>query len=256
MPDLTSSVAPAAAAPIDYTLADLAGLIDHALLKPTLTAADYDAGCDLAAAYEVAGVCVSPHAAAGAAARLRGTGVKVGTVVGFPHGLHATAAKAAEAKLALADGAVELDMVVNVSRVLSGDWAYVERDVAAVAAAARAVGAKTKVIFETGYLDDAQKRTLCELCGVAGADWVKTATGFGPGGATDHDLKLMRAAAPPGVAVKASGGIGTLDRFLEVRALGVTRVGLSGTAAVLGEACDRLGLPRRWHDAGAGGGSY
>jgi len=243
-------------APPDWTLPDLAGLIDHALLAPTLTDADYDRGCDLAAAYEIASVCVSPHGIPRVARRLAGTGVKVGTVIGFPHGLHATPTKAAEAETALADGAVELDMVVNVSRVLSGDWDYVARDIAAVTSAARSVGAKTKVIFETGYLDDAQKAKLCAICGVAEADWVKTSTGFGPGGATDHDLELMKTHAPPGVEVKASGGIKTLDRLLEVRAIGVTRVGMSGTAAVLGDACDRLGLPRRWSEASNGGGSY
>lgn len=237
----------------DWTLPDLAGLIDHALLAPTLTAADYDRGCDLAAIYQVASVCVSPHKIADVARRLRGTGVKVGTVIGFPHGLHATAIKAAEARTALADGAVELDMVVNVSRIKTGDWDYVARDIAAVTSAAREAGAKTKVIFETGHLTDAEKIKLCELCGVAGADWVKTSTGFGPGGATDHDLNLMRQHAPPGVQVKASGGIKTLDRLLEVRALGVTRAGMSGTSAVLGEACDRLGLPRRWSEPDADG---
>lgn len=237
----------------DWSLPDLAGLIDHALLSPTLTADDYDRGCDLAAAYEVASVCVSPHKIADAARRLRGTGVKTGTVIGFPHGLHASKIKAAEARAALADGAVELDMVVNVPRVRSGDWDYVAADLAAVTTAAREAGAQTKVIFETAYLNDAQKIKLCELCGVVGADWVKTSTGFAPAGATDHDLQLMRQHAPPGVAVKASGGIKTLDRLLEVRALGVTRVGLSGTAAVLGEACDRLGLPRRWKEAATDG---
>ena len=252
-PDLSSAVPHAA--PADWTLPDLAGLIDHALLAPTLAAADYAAGCDLAAVYQVASVCVSPHAVRDCAARLAGTGVKVGTVVGFPHGLHTTAVKRAEAEAALADGAVELDMVVNISRVRSGDWDFVERDVAAVCAAARSVGGKTKVIFETCYLDTPQKVRLCAIAGVAGADWVKTSTGFGTAGATDHDLKLMRQHAPPGVAVKASGGIKTLDRLLEVRALGVTRAGLSGTAAVLGEACDRLGLPRR-SAAAASGGAY
>ncbi|NNJ27504.1 deoxyribose-phosphate aldolase [Alienimonas chondri] len=248
MLDLTSSLvaSQSAATPSDWSLEDLAGLIDHALLAPTLTDDDYDRGCDLAAAYGVASVCVSPHKIADVARRLAGTGVKTGTVIGFPHGLNAAAIKAAEARTALADGAVELDMVVNVSRVLSGDWDDVGRDIAGVTSAAREVGAKTKVIFETGHLNDAQKAKLCELCGVAGADWVKTSTGFGPGGATDHDLKLMLAHAPPGVEVKASGGIKTLDRLLEVRALGVTRVGMSGTAAILGEASDRLGLPRRW----------
>ncbi|MFH5805867.1 deoxyribose-phosphate aldolase [Alienimonas sp. DA493] len=240
----------------DWTLPDLAGLIDHALLTPTLTAADYDRGCDLAAAYQIASVCVSPHAVARVANRLAGTGVRVGTVIGFPHGLNTPAVKRVEAETALRDGAVELDMVANVSRVRSGDWAAVSADIAAVTKIARDLGAKTKVIFETGYLTNPQKIRLCELCGVAGADWAKTSTGFGPGGATDHDLNLLRQHAPPGVEVKASGGIKTLDRLLEVRALGVTRVGMSGTAAVLGEACDRLGLPRRWSEPTDAGGSY
>ena len=243
-------------APADYSLPDLAGLIDHALLAPALTLTDYDRGCDLAAAYGVASVCVSPHAVPRAAARLAGTGVRVGTVIGFPHGLNAAAVKRVEAETAIADGAVELDMVVNLSRVKSGDWDAVAADLAAVTTVARERGAKTKVIFETCYLTDAEKAKLCELAGLAGADWVKTSTGFGTAGATDHDLILMREHAPPGVGVKASGGIKTLGRLLEVRALGVTRVGLSGTAAVLGEACDRLGLPRRWHDDQSGPGTY
>ena len=246
-----------AAATPDFSLADLAGLIDHAVLKPTAGPADLEAGCALAAAYEVASVCVCPHFVADAARLLLGTGVKVGTVIAFPHGTAATAAKAHEADVALADGAVELDMVINAGRALAGDWEYVENDIAAVAAKARAAGAKTKVIFETGRFDgdgyEASLRRLCELCGVAGADWVKTATGFGPRGASDEDLRIMTAAAPPGVEVKASGGVRTLDRLLEVRAAGVTRVGLSGTADVLGEACDRLGLPRRAAGAATGG---
>ena len=195
-PALTSAVPHAA--PADWTLPDLAGLIDHALLAPTLTAADYAAGCDLAAAYQVASVCVSPHAVRDCAARLAGTGVKVGTVVGFPHGLNTTAVKRAEAEAALADGAVELDMVVNISRVLSGDWDHVERDIAAVCAAARSVGGKTKTIFETCYLDDAQKARLCAIAGVAGADWVKTSTGFGTAGATDPRPEVDATARPAG----------------------------------------------------------
>ncbi|MEM9702572.1 MAG: deoxyribose-phosphate aldolase [Planctomycetota bacterium] len=248
MVDFPPASAPSAppSASDGWTLDDLAGLIDHALLSPTLVAEDYDRGCDLAAAYQVASVCVSPHKVTHVARRLAGTGVKTCTVIGFPHGLHVPSIKAAEARAALAEGAVELDMVVNVSRVLDGDWDHVAQDIAGVTTAAREAGAKTKVIFETGHLNDAQKIKLCELCGIAGADWVKTSTGFGPGGATDHDLQLMVKHAPPGVEVKASGGLKTLDRLLEVRALGVTRAGMSGTAAVLGEACDRLGIPRRW----------
>ena len=251
----------APAAP-DYSLADLAGLIDHAVLSPVAGPAELEAGCALAAAYGVASVCACPHLVADAARLLRGTGVRVGTVIAFPHGTSAPAAKAAEAEVALADGAVELDMVANAGRALAGDWDFVERDIAAVAAKARAAGAKTKVIFETGRYDDLPDggaeivRRLCEVCGVAGADWVKTSTGFGPRGAGDDDLRRMTAAAPPGVQVKASGGIRTLDRLLEVRALGVTRAGLSGTAAVLGEACDRLGIARRAPAGDSGGGAY
>jgi len=139
------------------------------------------------------------------------------------------AIKVAEAERALTDGGQELDMVVNISKVLSEDWAYVQADIAAVVDVAHAGGQKVKVIFESCYLEDAHKVRLCEICGQVGADWVKTSTGYGTGGATDEDLRLMRRHAPPHVQVKAAGGVPSMDRLLEVRALGVTRVGASRT---------------------------
>jgi deoxyribose-phosphate aldolase len=171
---------------------------------------------------------------------LRGSTVKPGTTIGFPHGGHTTAVKVAEAQQALDDGAEELDMVVNISKVLSRDWAYVCRDLEAVIALTHQRGRKIKVIFENCYLKDEHKIRLCEICGELRADWVKTSTGYGSGGATLEDLKLMRAHSPAHVQVKAAGGVRDLDTLIQVRALGVTRVGASRTAAILEECKRRL----------------
>ena len=225
----------------DYTLADLAKMFDHSLLQPTLTDADLDRGFEVARDYRVASVCVKPYAVTRAAAALKGSGVLVGTVIGFPHGGHLSRIKAAEAEAAMADGAVELDMVVNIGKVLSGDWGYVRDDIAAVVEPAHRRGAKVKVIFENCYLQDEQKVQLCRVCGEVRADWVKTSTGYGDTGATDHDLALMRQHAPPHVQVKAAGGVRTFDRVLAVRALGVTRIGATATKAILDECRQRLG---------------
>jgi deoxyribose-phosphate aldolase len=168
--------------------------------------------------------------------------VKATTTVGFPHGAEATSVKLYEAGRALADGAEELDMVVNVSRVLSDDWDYVEREVRAVVRVVHGANAKLKVIFENCYLADSQKIRLCELSGALGVDWVKTSTGFGSGGATLSDVELMRRHAPPAVQVKAAGGVRTLDALLEMRPF-VTRCGLSRTREILDDCRARLGLP-------------
>jgi len=224
----------------DYTLAELAKMIDHSLLQPTLTDADLDRGFQVAREYRVASVCVKPYAVARAAAALRESGVLVGTVIGFPHGGHLSTIKAAEAEAAMADGAVELDMVVNVGKVLSGDWRYVRDDIAAVIDPAHRNGAKVKVIFENCFLADEQKIELCRISGELRADWVKTSTGYGESGATDHDLTLMRKHSPPHVQVKAAGGVRTCDRVLAVRALGVTRIGATATKAILDDCRQRL----------------
>ena len=225
---------------MDYTYEDAAKMIDHSLLNPTLTADDLEAGCRLAAEYGVASVCIMPYDLKRCAEILKGTGVKASTTIGFPHGGHTTEIKLAEARRALADGGEELDLVVNISKVLSGDWDYVRQDIKAVVDAAHEAGQKVKVIFENCYLNDAQKIHLCEICGELGADWVKTSTGYGTGGATHEDLKLMRAHSPAHVQVKAAGGVRDLDSLLAVRALGVTRVGASRTREILDECRRRL----------------
>jgi len=227
---------------MSYTYSDIARMIDHSLLNPAFTWDELEAGCQVAVDYDVASCCIMPYALKRCAEILAGSTVKASTTIGFPHGGHTTAVKIAEAEQALDDGGQELDMVVNISKVLSGDWGYVRADVAAVVEAAHARGQKVKVIFENCTLDDAHKIRLCEICGEVGADWVKTSTGYGTGGATDADLILMREHAPPQVQVKAAGGVRTLDRLLEVRALGVTRVGASRTATILDECKQRLGL--------------
>jgi deoxyribose-phosphate aldolase len=226
-----------------YTYPDLAKMIDHSLLNPTLTAADLDAGCKLALAYDVASVCIMPYYLQRCAEILRGSSVKASTTIGFPHGGHATTIKAAEANQAIADGGQEVDMVVNISQVLSGNWDYVRQDIAAVIDVAHNATAKVKVIFENCYLQDQHKIRLCQLCGELNADWVKTSTGYGTGGATLDDLALMRKHSPPHIQVKAAGGIRDLDMLLKVRDLGVNRCGASRTKEMLDECRKRLGLP-------------
>jgi len=222
------------------TLAELAKMFDHSLLQPHLTDADLEKGCALAAEYKVASVCIKPYAVPLAAKLLAGTGVLVSTVVGFPHGGHLTKVKVFESEAAIDDGAVELDMVVNVGKVLSGDWAYVAADVKAVIDAAHRRGAKVKVIFENALLKDEHKKELCRVCGDAGADWVKTSTGYAESGATIDDLKLMRAFSPPRVQVKAAGGVRSFDTLMAVRDVGVTRVGATATKAILDDAKAKL----------------
>jgi len=226
-----------------YAYSDLAKMIDHSLLNPTLTAAELEAGCKLALAYEVASVCILPYSLKRCAELLKGSTVMASTTIGFPHGGHTTAIKAAEAKQAIADGGQELDMVVNVSQVLSGAWDYVRDDIAAVVRVAHDAGAKVKVIFENCYLKDEHKIRLCQICGELNADWVKTSTGYGTGGATLEDLALMRKHAPPHVQVKAAGGVRDLDTLIKVRELGVSRCGASRTKEMLDECRQRLGLP-------------
>jgi len=227
---------------MDYTYSDIAKMVDHSLLNPTLTDRDLEQGCQLALRYDVASVCIMPYGLKRCAEMLRGSTVKASTTIGFPHGGHTTAIKVAEAKQALADGGQELDTVVNISKVLSGDWGYVRADLAAVIDVTHKKGQKVKVIFENCYLNNDQKIKLCEICGVLGADWVKTSTGYGTGGATVEDLKLMRQHTPKHVQVKAAGGVRDLDKLLEVRALGVTRVGATRTAEMLDECKHRLGM--------------
>jgi deoxyribose-phosphate aldolase len=189
----------------------------------------------------VASVCIKPYAVRRAAELLAGSGVAVGTVVGFPHGAHTSRIKADEAQCAMDDGARELDMVVNIGKVLSGDWPYVAADIRAVVERAHRRGALVKVIFENCFLKTEHKEQLCRICGEVGADFVKTSTGYGGGGAVDEDLILMRRCSPPHVQVKAAGGVRTLDRLLAVRALGVTRVGATASQAILDECKQRLG---------------
>jgi deoxyribose-phosphate aldolase len=224
-----------------YTYQDIAKMIDHSLLNPTLTEKDLEQGCRLAVDYDCASVCIMPYALARCAEILNGSTVKASTTIGFPHGGHTTVTKVAEALRALDDGGQELDMVVNISKVLSEDWDYVRQDIQAVIDATHARGQKVKVIFENCYLQDRHKISLCEICGELGADWVKTSTGYGTGGATIEDLKLMRQHSPVHVQVKAAGGVRTLDKLLEVRSLGVTRVGASRTAEILEECRQRVG---------------
>jgi deoxyribose-phosphate aldolase len=225
---------------MDYDYNAIAKMIDHSLLNPTLTADELEAGCRLALDYDVASVCIMPYYLKRCAQILKGSTVRASTTIGFPHGGHTTAIKLAETKQALADGGEELDMVVNISKVLSGDWSYVREDIRAVIEATQRAGQKVKVIFENCYLNDQQKITLCEICGELNADWVKTSTGYGTGGATMEDLRLMRRHSPSRVQVKAAGGVRDLDKLLEVRALGVTRVGASRTREMLEECKRRL----------------
>lgn len=227
---------------MSITYHDIAKMIDHSLLNPTLTQADLHAGIDLALRFDVASVCILPYALKDCAERLRGSDVRASTTIGFPHGGHTTSVKILETRQALADGGEELDMVVNISRVLSGEYDVVAQEIAQITAITHDHGQKVKVIFENAYLKDEHKIRLCEICGEIGVDWVKTSTGYAPGGATDDDLRLMRAHSPAHVQVKAAGGIRDFGSMMRVREIGVTRVGASRTADMLNAARESLGL--------------
>jgi deoxyribose-phosphate aldolase len=218
----------------------IAKRIDHSLLGPTLTAAELEAGCRLAAEYDVASVCIEPYAVPLARKILDGTTVAVGTTVGFPHGGHSTATKVFESRQALSDGATELDMVINIGQAIAGEWQAVGDDIAAVTDIAHRSGAIVKVIFENCYLNDEQKIRLCRICGEQSADYVKTSTGYGTGGATHADLILMRKATPPHVKLKAAGGVRDLDGAIAVIELGCDRIGASRTAEILDTLKARL----------------
>ena len=257
---------------VRHTYEQLAGMIDHAVLHPAATDADLVAGCELAARYRVAAVCVKPCDVRRAVALLRGTGVRAAAVVGFPHGANATEVKRFETETACRDGAVEIDMVINLGRALGGDFDAVERDVRAVCDEAHRHGATVKAILETGLLAagaaglgaDALKARLCDICERAGADWVKTSTGFGfvrradgayeATGATEHDLAVMRGACSDRVGVKASGGVRDLDGLIRARELGCTRCGTSATAAILDEFRGRETAGETPRDRGGLGG--
>jgi len=252
-----------------YTYEELAKMIDHSLLHPTLTDKKLEDGCRLAAKYGVASVCIKPYAVKRAVELLKGAGVLVGCVIGFPHGNSATEAKRYETLLACQDRAVEIDMVINIGKALSGEWDYVACDIKAVCDEAHSHGARVKVILENDFLSSNEtKRQLCQICERAGADWVKTSTGYGfvkgPDGsynykgATAEDLKLMREACSPKVQVKAAGGVRDLDGLILVRDLGATRCGASATAAILDEYHRRASSPGERPPANAviGAGGY
>ncbi len=231
------------------SLKTLAKMIDHSLLHPTLTDEQIVAGCELAIDYDVAAVCVKPYALHLARCVLEGFDVGLCAVVAFPHGNSATSIKVKEAEAAVAEGAAELDVVVNVGKVLGGDWGYVADEIRALNNTAIAGEAILKVIFENDYLEDSHIVRLCEICSEICVAFVKTSSGYGfvkqpngyytYAGATDHDLRLMRERCPPPVKIKAAGGVRTLDDLLRVRALGASRIGSVTTALILDEARQR-----------------
>lgn len=234
------------------TVKELAKMIDHSLLHPTMTDDDLRQGCDIARRYNVASVCIKPYAVKDAVGWLQGSDVLVGTVIGFPHGNSTIDVKRIEADQACLDGAVEIDMVVNIGKVLQKDWTYLTKEIRQVNEAVVARGAILKVIFENDFLpEDDLKIKLCEICSELKVGFVKTSTGYGMvkgadgqynyQGATEHDLKLMRKHSAPEVEVKAAGGVRSLDDLLRVRSWGVTRVGATATAVMLQEAAKRFG---------------
>ncbi len=234
------------------SLTELARMIDHSLLHPTMSDAEVVAGCVLARDYGVATACVKPYHIRTAGRILEATGVGICAVIGFPHGNSTTGIKVAEAESACLAGAGEIDMVVNVGKARSGDWAYVTREIRLVNEIVRSSGSILKVIFENDYLSDAEIIRLCEICSEAGVAFVKTSTGYGfvkqengsyaYAGATPHHLKLMREHCPATIQIKAAGGVRTLDDLLAVRQLGVTRIGATATEDILNEAM-RRGFP-------------
>ncbi|WP_200859496.1 deoxyribose-phosphate aldolase [Ruminiclostridium cellobioparum] len=221
------------------TVKEIAKMIDHSLLRPELTEAQVREGCRLAREYDTASVCVKPCDVKIAKEELQGSDVLVTTVIGFPHGSNKTSVKVAEAVEAIDEGAAELDMVLNIGRLLSRQFDYVEADIKAVVDAAHSQGVLVKVILENCYLTDELKEIACRICEKVNADFVKTSTGFGTGGATLQDLELMRRTCSEKVRVKAAGGVRTLDGALEVRSKGAVRFGATATKAIIDEAEQR-----------------
>jgi len=224
---------------MDYTCHDIAKMIDHSLLRPELTEDDIRKGCEIAIKYNVATICCSPSDLALVAKLLEGSDVKPTTVIGFPHGYNKTETKKFEAEQAIKDGALELDMVLNISKLLSGDYEYVKKDIEAVVKVAHANNVAVKVIFENFYLTDKQKIKACQICEEAGVDFVKTSSGFAGGGATLEDLRLMRDTVSDKVQVKAAGGVRDLDMALKVREIGCTRFGATRTEGIMEECFKR-----------------
>ncbi len=236
-----------------FTLKEVAKTIDHSLLHPTLTDEELIAGCQLALEYDVAAVCIKPYFVKQTAEILKGSDVQVCSVIGFPHGNGTIQAKVYETRLACKDGATEIDMVVNVGKVLGEDWRYVKKEIAAINKECLKHGAILKVIFENDFLPkDKYKIKLCKICSIVGVAFVKTSTGYGyvklPSGdynykgATEHDLILMRKHSAPEVQIKAAGGVRTLDGLLRIRELGCSRMGASATVSIMEEAKKRLGM--------------
>jgi len=229
-----------------YTVTELAKMIDHSLLHPTLTDKELDEGCALAKQYQTASVCVKPYAVKRAAELLRESGVLVCTVIGFPHGGADTEIKVAETKLACQQGAREIDMVINIGKVIGGDWDYVDKEIRAIEKESTAHGAIVKVIFENDFLNNEQKIKLCHICSNIPVAFVKTSTGYGfvkgkdgrfsTAGATLPDLKLMRSNCSSQIQIKAAGGIRTLKDMLAAIEAGATRIGATATATMLEEA--------------------
>ena len=234
------------------TVEQLAKMIDHSILQPAHTDEDLKKQCAVAEKYNVASVCVKPYAVKQAVQLLKDSEVKVGCVIGFPHGNSSTTVKVFEAEQACKDGAAEIDMVINIGKALGGDWDYVEQEIRAVTDACHRNNAIVKVIFETDYVTRTEdKIRLCEICTNVGADFVKTSTGYGyvklPGGdfnykgATISDIELMRKHSGPHVQVKCAGGVRTLDDLLKMKSAGATRSGATATEAMLTEAKARFG---------------
>ena len=222
-----------------YTLKRVAKTIDHSTLGPAMTLDEVKAGCEVALKYDVASVCCKPCDVKFVAEILKGSEVLVGTVVGFPHGSSTTESKVFETKQAVADGAVEIDVVINIGHLKSGKTQEIQEEISAVVAAA--AGNQVKVILENAYLTDAEKVTACKLIEAAGAHYVKTSTGFAPTGATLADVKLMRATCSPKVKVKSAGGVKSLDQLLEFLDAGIDRSGSSSTASILDEFISKYG---------------
>jgi deoxyribose-phosphate aldolase len=232
-------------------VAEIAKMIDHSLLHPMLTDEELREGCEFAKKYNIAAVFIKPYAVRSAAAILEGSDVRVGTVIGFPHGNSRIEVKAYEAETACQDGATELDMVVNIGKVLSEDWDYIEEEIKAVNDTANKYEVIVKVIFENDFLpEDKYKIKLCEICSKLKVAFVKTSTGYGfvkgednkysYRGATDHDLELMRKHCSSEVQIKAAGGVRTLDDVIRAKEIGATRIGASATEAILAEAKRRF----------------